>query len=178
MHCVNLHIKFANFHIAPIITDADHVPEYREEYEEIAEHCCNLSVQLLEQCNNTKEVQILLQESAGSSKYFRDSKEMKYPRLRLAIEHNHKEFVGHMFCQQILRQQWHGEILWQGKPLLFKFLHTLIAVVLAPLFVLSYFLVEFVRSLEAKTSNKLKKLSYTLTANPLNIKCLSHVTNA
>ena len=153
MHFANIHIKFANFHIAPIIIDADHVPEYREEYEEIAEHCCKLSVQLLEQCNNTEEVQILLQESSGSSKYFRYSKEMKYPRLRLAIEHNHKEFVGHMFCQQILRQQWHGNILWQGKPLIFKFLHTLIEVVLAPLFVFAYFLVEVVRSLEMYEDN-------------------------
>ena len=113
----------------------------------MANQCYKLSVQLLEQCNNTEEVQILLQESAGSSKYFRHFNEMKYPRLRLAIEHNQKEFVGHMFCQQILRQQWHGNIPWQGKPFLFKFLHFLIKVILAPLFVFSYLLAEVVRSL-------------------------------
>ena len=113
----------------------------------MANQCYKLSVQLLEQCNNTEEVQILLQESAGSSKYFRHFNEMKYPRLRLAIEHNQKEFVGHMFCQQILRQQWHGNIPWQGKPFLFKFLHFLIKVMLAPLFVFSYLLAEVVRSL-------------------------------
>ena len=31
-------------------------------------------------------------------------KTTRYPRIRLAIEHNHKEFVGHMYCQQMLRQ--------------------------------------------------------------------------
>ena len=80
----------------------------------MANQCYKLSVQLLEQCNNTEEVQILLQESAGSSKYIRHFNEMKYPRLRLAIEHNRKEFVGHMFCQQILRQQWHARPFHQA----------------------------------------------------------------
>ena len=36
----------------------------------------------------------IMQESTGANKYFRHSSYMKYPRLRLAIEHNHKEFVG------------------------------------------------------------------------------------
>ena len=73
---------------------ADRIPEYREEYEEIAQKCRNLSVELLDQCNDTGEVQLVLQESTGANKYFRHSRNMKYPRLRLAIEHNHKEFVG------------------------------------------------------------------------------------
>ena len=73
---------------------ADQIPEYREEYEEIAQQCRKLSVELLDQCNETSEVQLILQESTGANKYFRHSSYMKYPRLRLAIEHNHKEFVG------------------------------------------------------------------------------------
>ena len=67
---------------------------------------------------------------------------MKYPRLKLAIEHNNKEFVGHVFCQQILRQQWHGDVLWQGTPLMFKIAHFLLQVLLAPLFVFSFFVAE------------------------------------
>lgn len=50
---------------------ADSIPEYRAEYEEIAGQCRKLSVQLLDQCIDTQEVQTLLAESAGSSKYFR-----------------------------------------------------------------------------------------------------------
>ena len=66
------------------------VPEFQEEYEKIAENCRKLSAQLLDQCNKKSEIDQILHESAGSSKYFRNIDEMKYPRLRLAIEHNHK----------------------------------------------------------------------------------------
>ena len=66
------------------------IPEFQEEYEKIAENCRKLSAQLLDQCNKKGEIDQILHESAGSSKYFRNIDEMKYPRLRLAIEHNHK----------------------------------------------------------------------------------------
>ena len=66
------------------------VPEFQEEYEKIAENCRKLSAKLLDQCNKKGEIDKILHESAGSSKYFRNVEEMKYPRLRLAIEHNHK----------------------------------------------------------------------------------------
>ena len=73
------------------------VPEYRQEYEKIALHCRELSVELLDHCNKTTEIDRILRESGSSSKYFRNSDDMTYPRLRLAIEHNHKEFVGHIY---------------------------------------------------------------------------------
>ena len=83
------------FDLAKLASEyADRIPEYREEYEEIAQQCRKLSVELLDQCIETSEVQLILQESTGANKYFRHSSYMKYPRLRLAIEHNHKEFVG------------------------------------------------------------------------------------
>ena len=88
-------INFRCFDLAKLACEyADKIPEYREEYEEIAQQCRNLSVELLDQCKKTSEVQLILQETTGASKYFRNSSFMKYPRLRLAIEHNHKEFVG------------------------------------------------------------------------------------
>ena len=88
---------------------ASHVHEYRNEYEAIAQECLNLSVKILDQCSDTKEVEMLLKEPAGCSKYLRKADYIKYPRLLLAIEHKHKEFVGHMYCQQVLREQWHGQ---------------------------------------------------------------------
>ncbi len=127
---------FRCFDLAKMASDhADHIPEYRVEYNEIADNCKRLSVDLLDQCVNYDEVQTLLKEQAGSSKYFRYADTMRYPCLRLAIEHNHKEFVGHMYCQQTLRQEWHGGIEWQNKPATFKTLHFLLQFVLAPLFV-------------------------------------------
>jgi hypothetical protein len=73
---------------------------------------------------------------------------MKYPRLRLAIEHNHKEFVGHMFCQQTLRQEWHGGIAWQGRPVTYKLLHFVLQVLLAPIFVSILLITDMGRDLK------------------------------
>ena len=58
---------------------------------------------------------------------------MKYPRLRLAIELNEKEFVGHMYCQQILTQQWSGNIFWYRRHPLVKTFFILLQMVLTPL---------------------------------------------
>jgi len=50
---------------------ANKTPEYRSEFEEVAKQCQNFSVQLLNQCVHTDEVQTLLSESSGTAKYFR-----------------------------------------------------------------------------------------------------------
>ena len=39
-----------------------------------------------------------------------------------------------MYCQQILRQTWHGNVPWQAAPITFKLIHFLLQVILAPLF--------------------------------------------
>ena len=58
---------------------------------------------------------------------------MKYPRLRLAVEQNHKEFVGHMYSQQVLNQVWYGRLEnWQEKGLFSKTLHAVILLLLLP----------------------------------------------
>ena len=49
----------------------DKIPEYRFEYEEIVEQCKHLSAELLNQCNETKEVRDLLLMRSGVTKYFR-----------------------------------------------------------------------------------------------------------
>ena len=137
---------FRCFDLANIAKEyAKSVPECREEYEEISKQCHQLSVQLLEQCTSTGEVQILLKEGAGSSKYLRHANQMEYPRLRLAIEHNHKEFVSHMYCQQMLRQQWQGDTIWHGTPSTYKLLYFLFQIFLAPVFVMSYFVIDILK---------------------------------
>ena len=57
---------------------ANKTPEYRSEYEEVARHCRKFSVQLLNQCVHTDEVQTLLSESSGTSKYFRYTESIRY----------------------------------------------------------------------------------------------------
>ena len=165
---------FKCFDLAKMATIyAQHIPEYKDEYEEIANQCHEFSVQLLDECANTEEVQILLEESAGSSKYFRFTNEIKYPRLRLAIEHNHKEFVGHMFCQQMLREQWHGDVLWSGSPMIFKILHFLLLVMMAPIWVLIYIIVKVSKGNIFQNSKKLKRIYGIVTLEtPLNRFCI------
>ena len=58
--------------------------------------------------------------------------EKMFPRLRLAIEHNHKEFVGHIYSQQILSQVWYGKVPWQDRSRFYKVFHVFMLVSIAP----------------------------------------------
>ena len=153
MHCRS-HVEcndplFRCFDLAKLASEyADRIPEYREEYEDIAKQCRRLSVEILDQCSDTDEVQTILKEVAGATKYFRYAKYIKYPRLRLAIEHNHKEFVGHMYCQQTLRQEWHGDVYWQGAPIIMKILHVIFQFILAPFLVCMAIIVKSAREID------------------------------
>jgi hypothetical protein len=60
---------------------------------------------------------------------------MSLPRLHLAIEHNHKEFVGHALCQQVFRHFYEQNVPWHAKSLRFKFLHFLLQILMAPILV-------------------------------------------
>ena len=118
---------YACFDLANLGTKlAEKMPEYGEEYQEISKIAQNLPVQLMDQCSNTKDVELLLDEDSGTRKYFtafqtvQIGKTMKYPRLMLAIEMNHKEFVGHMYCQQTLKREWFCYITWSGTSTLYK----------------------------------------------------------
>ena len=65
-----------------------------------------MSAHILDQCKETKEFEEILKQPGGPTKYYTNSNEMCYPRLRLAIEDNHKEFVAHMYSQEILYREW------------------------------------------------------------------------
>ena len=117
------------FELAKLCAEfGDQAPEYGEECKNISSAVINFSVNLLQQCSNTEEVKILLREKTGLTKYMRfldfdvdgDQMFFKYPRLILAAELNYKEFVGHMHCQQILRQNWYLGCEWKSKSLFFK----------------------------------------------------------
>ena len=114
---------------------ANHNPEQREECKAISQDFKELSVHLLDQCINTDEAKVILEDHTGTSKYFRFSKDMSLPRLHLAIEHNHKEFVSHALCQQVFRHFYEQNVPWHGKSLRFKFLHILLQILMAPILV-------------------------------------------
>ena len=125
-------------------------PDFRDIYEKINMRVSQLMVKLLEQCRNIKEVEIILEENCGAKKYFRSffaKSAMKYPVLRLAIAHDHKEFAAHLFCQQILRQEWHGSIPWQNKYLPYKTVYFIGQTLLTPLHIIIQFIVEIGRDI-------------------------------
>ena len=104
-------------------------PEFSVEYLAITEQAKSLTVKLLDQCSSTKDVETLLEENSGSRKYFNfynkgrylsSGQDMKYPRLKLAMDLNHREFVGHMYCQQMLKTEWYCNRTWAGTSNLYK----------------------------------------------------------
>ena len=145
---------FRCFYLADLATQrAYYTPEYSAEYEEISKHCCQLSVQLLEQCTSSDELDILFKESGGANKFFEYTDEMMYPRLRMAMELNLKEFIGHMFSQQMLRKKWHGvQEEWQGKTFSGKIIHCLMLILLAPICALIFVFVEIKKSLHTMSN--------------------------
>ena len=111
-------------------------PEEKEECDEIIQEFKDLPVQLFDQCIDTKEAQIILEDQTGVSKFFRYPNDMLLPRLQLAIEHNYKCFVGHPLCQQVFRKYFHQDMPWHGKPLKFQILHIFLQIVSAPFMVI------------------------------------------
>ena len=50
-----------------------------------------------------------------------------------------------MYCQQILRKTWHGNVPWQAAPFTFKILHFLLQMILSPFFALVQGISEAIR---------------------------------
>jgi hypothetical protein len=107
---------------------SNRVPEFMEECNEIAKNAIRLSVDILDQCSNTEEVNVLLSEQSGLTKVFNGSvfynddryERLKYPRIYAALFLHHKEFVSHMYCQQTLRKKWYGGVKWKGQSIFYR----------------------------------------------------------
>ena len=56
-------------------------------------------------------------------------------------------YLGHMYCQQILRKTWHGNVPWQAAPFTFKIIHFLLQLTFAPLFALMQAIAEWIREI-------------------------------
>ncbi|XP_065296066.1 short transient receptor potential channel 3-like [Dermacentor albipictus] len=82
---------------------AQSVPEFQNEYEEMAEQCSRFAAAILGACKNTEEVETVLSQPEG----FPTNRPFRFPRLSLAILLDQKNFVGHANCQQVLRSLWY-----------------------------------------------------------------------
>ena len=140
---------FRCFSLARVAKDlAGSSAEYREEYTKIAEETQGFAKDLLSMCKNTSEVDLILSETAGTTHFLRNSDKMKYPRLRLAVEINQKEFVGHMYCQQILTQEWVGTTSWDNHSVFTKILHVILQIIFTPVFALGNIFKSFVKDID------------------------------
>ncbi|KAL3206270.1 hypothetical protein MRX96_040309 [Rhipicephalus microplus] len=95
---------------------AQSVPEFQNEYEEMAEQCSRFAAAILGACKNTEEVETVLSQPEG----FPTNRPFRFPRLSLAILLDQKNIVAldgdahwkrvrgaHANCQQVLRSLWY-----------------------------------------------------------------------
>ena len=113
-------------------------PEYKEEYQEIVQNAEQFSTEILSKCRNSTEVEMLLSEQVGASHVLRKVSKITFPRLRMAVETGQKEFVGHIYSQQVLSQQWIGTTNWDKKSNLSKAMHALMKIIFTPIFCIAY----------------------------------------
>ena len=88
-------------------------------YDEVVRQCECLAVELLENCRSLGEVQLLLAEKSCAQRFFSQTKFLTYPRMRLAVEHGHKNFAGHIYCQQVVRDKFYGG-WWSDMSFVFR----------------------------------------------------------
>jgi hypothetical protein len=113
-------------------------PDRRQGYDAVSKSCQSLAVQMLEQCASVDEVELLLREKASAARFFSHGKFLTYPRLRLAVELNHKYFAGHIYCQQVIRDKFYGGSSWSHKSVLYKLIYFTLQTILTPLHSIVY----------------------------------------
>ncbi len=140
------------------------LPEFRTEFSEIAQNCRKLAAKMLDKCDSSEQVTVLLEEKTASVKYFKQHTYLiRFPRARLAIEHSHKEFVSHMHCQQFLRNEWIGNTNWLGKMLPFKLLYFILQIILSPIYVLHALVVLVGRDIKILNDGVIPEVSAAKT---------------
>jgi hypothetical protein len=111
-------------------------PEHRAEYREIGNSCEQFAAQILDHCDEGDEVRMLLKEEPGANKYFKYIQHIIYPQLTLAVEHRHKEFVSHAYCQQVVMGDFYGNTGWKERGFAYKCVYALCQTILTPVHVI------------------------------------------
>ena len=107
-------------------------------YRNLAERCKRLAVVILDSCESPNEVRLLLQEEAAARKFFKHVFLYRYPQLTLAVEHKHKEFVTHPYCQQAVMRDFMGGMNWKDSSFTYKWSYYFMVILLMPFHILIY----------------------------------------
>ncbi|GFU00250.1 short transient receptor potential channel 6 [Nephila pilipes] len=115
------------------------------EYEELRGQVQSFTVELLNQCRNTNEVECLLKLPGG---FDFEGRKTEFPRLQIALDYRQKEFVAHSMVQIVLTSHWLGEFRsWPRLPLRYKAMHVIARVVLFPVLCILLLVVPFLPKL-------------------------------
>ena len=60
----------------------------------------------------------------------------RYPQLTLAVEHKHKEFVTHPYCQQAVMRDFMGGMNWKDSSFIYKWSNYYMVILLLPFHIL------------------------------------------
>ena len=140
---------YHNLHISRV--QALRNVEYKNKFNVVKNYSKDFIIRMLNCCKDLEEARLVIQHDFKVNHYFNDAliRNMTYPRLEIAELENHEEFVGHDFCQQILREQWlksdviGKSIQWNSTSVKDKILYCLSCVLLMPFHIFAYILTLF-----------------------------------
>ncbi|KAG8174485.1 hypothetical protein JTE90_007655 [Oedothorax gibbosus] len=120
--------------------------EFKVEYEELGTEVRDFTVQLLSQCRDTTETEMLLQLPWGFNE---GGPKIQFPRVQLALGYNQREFVAHSLVQQVLAAHWLGEFRsWPRLSLASKMLHCFVRFLMLPFLSLALAVMPWFRPLK------------------------------
>ncbi|XP_035290977.1 transient receptor potential cation channel subfamily C member 2b [Anguilla anguilla] len=121
-------------------------PEFKPQYLALEELCQEFAVELLGMCRNQSEVTTILNNCGEDSEDELDEQAFEegipnLSRLRLAVNHNQKQFVAHPICQQVLSSIWCGSLTgWRGSRTAWKLLVSFVIFLTMPILCLVYWI--------------------------------------
>ena len=118
---------------------------YAREYSELADRCKGAAVAILDSCASASEVRLLLQEEAAARKFFKHIFVHRYPQLTLAVEHEHKEFVTHPYCMQLVEREFMGGASCKESSIFFSVIRYYLILLFLPIHILIYIIVRWPR---------------------------------
>ena len=113
--------------------------EYKEKFKSIRRTLKQFTVKLLNCCEKIDEAKLLM-----STDTTRKDCRLKYPRINVAIQTYHEDFVSHDYCQQILREEWLRSeysdkiIQWHSTGIFDQGMYVLSCLILMPFHILFY----------------------------------------
>ena len=120
--------------------------EYEEKFKSIKRMLKQFTVKILNCCEKIDEAKLLMSTDT-KTKVCR----LKYPRINVAIQKYHEDFVSHDYCQQILREEWLRSqyskkiIQWHSTGYFDQGLYVFSCVILMPFHLILYPFARFLK---------------------------------